>query len=111
MSNFLEKPQNPSLIGFLQVIGVSLYSALVAGFFFLMDKISTNEMNYLGIVLLLILMVFSAALTGAMVFGYPAYLALKNKIKEALQILAYTLVYGIIIILLVIFVLIFLEIN
>lgn len=43
---------------------------------------------------MLTLLVFSAAVSGSIVFGYPAYLTLvKNKIKEALTILAFTLLY------------------
>jgi hypothetical protein len=46
------------------------------------------------------LLVFSAAVTGSMVFGFPVYLALvKNKIKEALTILTFTALYALAIIL------------
>ncbi len=44
-------------------------------------------------ILILILLVFSVAISGAIVFGYPAYLVLKGKIKEALSVFAYTLLY------------------
>jgi len=49
---------------------------------------------------MLTLLVFSAAITGTLVFGYPVYLVLvKNKIKEALTILAFTLLFTFILIL------------
>lgn len=55
--------------------------------------------RFLGSLLILVLLVFSAAVTGSIVFGYPAYLALNKRIKEALSILAFTLLYCLIIIL------------
>jgi hypothetical protein len=43
-------------------------------------------------------LVFSAAVTGSIVFGYPAYLFFKEKkVKEPLLILAFTSLYCLII--------------
>ena len=99
MKKFLVKA-TPSTLGLLQAIAVILYCALVAGFFSTMTK-SPVQPGFFGFFLMLILLVFSAAATGSMVFGYPAYLALvKNKIKEALMILAFTLLFSLVIILL-----------
>ncbi len=58
--------------------------------------------NILGWILMLFLLVFSAAVTGLLVFGYPVYLVLNKKIKEALKVLGYTFLYCLGIILIVI---------
>jgi len=95
------RDKSPALIGFLQALGVAVYCGLIASFFFYMAKTKAEPPGFFGFFLLLALFVFSAAVTGSLVFGYPAYLALvKSKIKEALTILAYTLLFGLLIILL-----------
>jgi len=102
------KKLKPSLIGLLQATGVFIYCLLMAGFFWSMARFSKEPPEFFGITLVLSLLVFSAAVTGSMVFAYPAYLALNQKIKEALSLVAYTLLYllGIItIVMIVLFVL------
>jgi len=69
----------------------------------MMEKIIFEPTKILGITTILFLLVFSAAVTGLLVFGYPALLALNQKIKEALTILAYTFLYSLLIIFLVLF--------
>ena len=102
MEKLLQKPRDPSLIGLLQAVSITAYCALIGGVFFWMEKITANP-GFFGIFLMLTLFVFSAAVTGLTVFGYPAYLALNKKIKEALLVLAYTLAYSLLIILIIIF--------
>lgn len=88
------KKANLSIIGLLQALGLVIYCVLIAGMLNLFGKTLTAPVGFLGSVLILVLLVFSAAVTGSIVFGYPAYLFLKNKqVKEALLILAYTLLY------------------
>jgi hypothetical protein len=102
IEKLLEKKYNSSLVGFLQAAGVLVYCGLIAVFFFYMTKTAVQP-GIVGIFLMLALFVFSAAVTGSLIFGYPAYLALvKNRIKEAFTILAYTLFYSLLIILLTI---------
>ena len=55
--------------------------------------------GYLGVFLMLVLLVFSAAVSGSLVFGLPAYLAFNKKIKEAITLLGYTLFFSFLIIL------------
>jgi hypothetical protein len=100
MKNLFKKSPSASYVGLTQALGVTAYSILIGGFFYLMGEISATP-GFLGIVLMLILLVFSAAVTGSIVFGYSAYLALNKQIKEALNVLAYTLLYFIIIILII----------
>jgi hypothetical protein len=86
----LEK-EKPSNIGLCQALAVSAYCALIALFFKFMSE-AIPKPGFWGFFLMLVLFVFSAAVTGSLVFGYPAYLALvKNKVKEALNILAFTI--------------------
>ena len=97
------------LIGLWQALGVVAYCALVGGFIWYGERLFGKlEPGYLNVVLVLMLLVFSVALVGSILFAYPAYLSLNQKIKEALTLVAYTLLYslgllGVIIILLVIF--------
>ncbi len=82
-----------SLIGFLQALGVVVYCSLISAFFRLGNKFFPKQSDFYITVLILILLVFSAAITGMIVFGYPACLALNQKIKEALHVFFYTLLY------------------
>src|SRR3989344_2684944 len=96
----LEK-EKPYTIGLCQALGVTIYCVLIALFFNFMTK-NTNQPGLLGFLAMLLIFVFSAAVTGSLVFGYPAYLAIvKNRIKDALSVLAYTLVFSMAIIVLI----------
>ncbi len=95
-----------SLIGLLQAFGMVGYCFLVGGFIWYASKYFAAPPGLLGVALWLSLLVFSVAVSGSIVFGYSAYLALTQNIKDALTLIAYTLLYilgliGIIIILLV----------
>ncbi|MBU1177319.1 hypothetical protein KKH96_02635, partial [Patescibacteria group bacterium] len=83
----------PCLISFLQALGVVVYCFLIGSFLQLGERFFPQPPVFLLPVLILTLLVFSAAVTGMIVFGYPAYLALNNRIKEALIIFLYTLLY------------------
>ena len=99
----MTKQKSPMLIGLLQALGVAIYCLLIGTFFWNMDRYVDKPGNVMTIALMLILLVFSAGLTGLIVFGYPVYLALQKRIKEALQILGYTFLYVLFIIIVVIF--------
>ena len=90
--------RHPALIGFLQALSVALYCGLIGLFFNLAKNISPQPPEFWGTVVLLLLLVFSAAVTGLLVFGYPAFLILEREIKKALQILAHTFLFSLIII-------------
>ena len=102
--------EKPSTVGLLQALCVTVYCGLVALFFSFITK-ALPAPGFFGFFLMLILLVFSASVTGSLVFGYPAYLAIvKNKIKEGLTVLTYTLIFSFVIILVtVIFILTFLR--
>ncbi len=95
---------NLFLTGFLQALGVIVYCALASGFFWLVERSFVTPPGFLGIILMLVFLVFSVAVSGTIVFGYPAYLALNNRVKEALSLLIYTLlnILGFVIIIVII---------
>lgn len=88
----------PSLIGLLQAIGVIAYCVLIAVLFNFLGKTAVQPPGILGFAAILVLLVFSAAVTGSIVFGYSAYLLFKEKkIKEPLFVLAFTALFSLII--------------
>ena len=89
----LEK-EKPYTIGLCQALGVTIYCGLVALFFNYLTQ-TVDKPGFYGFFFMMLLLVFSAAITGSLVFGFSVYLAVvKNKIKEALQVLAYTLIFS-----------------
>ncbi|MEK7581313.1 MAG: hypothetical protein AAB512_03445 [Patescibacteria group bacterium] len=97
MLKYLEK-QTGSTVRLISTLSTVLYCGAIALFFNFMSKSTIKP----GFFLMLLLFIFSAAVTGTFVFGYPAYLAVaKNKIGEAINILAFTLLYSLAIILIV----------
>jgi hypothetical protein len=103
------KKTNLSLIAFLQALGAVVYCVLIAGLMWFLDQNFEAPIGFLGISLWLSLLVFSAGVTGSIVFGYPAYLALKQQVKQAVSLAIYTLLYllAIIAIALIILILVF----
>lgn len=86
--------KNPSLTGLFQAIGIVVFVVLVSGFFQLMAKISIQPPVFIVSAVMLSVLVFSVAVSGLIVFGYPAYLALNKRFKEGLTIVAFTLLYA-----------------
>ena len=78
-------------IGLLQALGIIAYTILISGLLQTLNNLSITPPGILGVALMLAILVFSAAVTSSLVFGYAAYLALNKKVKEALYILGYTL--------------------
>lgn len=72
------------LIGFLQAAGVGIYCALVAGLLRHLEKFLGAAPKVGGVAFMLLLLVFSVAVVGSLIFGYPVYLTLHRRIKEAL---------------------------
>lgn len=79
-----------SLISFLQALGVVVYCGLVAGFFWTANKFFISQPSFWQAALMLVLLVFSVAIVGSLIFGYAAYLALNQRIKDALLLVIYT---------------------
>ena len=92
--------KNPALTGFIQALGVIVYTSLVAFLIKAMENIN-SEGEIFNIVFVLTLLVFSAAISGLIVFGYPVFLVIQKKTKKALKVLGYTLFFLLILLLLV----------
>lgn len=92
---------HPAIVGLLQTVGVTLYCSLISFFFVSMDKIQTDAPSVIGLLLILFIFVFSAAVCGLLVFGYPLFLAFNKKLKEALCTVGYTILFSSFVILVV----------
>lgn len=102
------KKLSPNRVGLLQALSAVVYCSLVAGFFILMDKFGPQpkQPEITMMILMLFLLVFSVAVTGLLVFGYPTFLMLHKETKRAMQILAYTFLYSLLILILIIVIII-----
>ena len=91
---------HPALIGLFQSIAIAIYCGLISGFMWSMNDIMPNmgEMRVWGPALMLVLIVFSAAVTGILFFGYSAYLAFNKQPRRALTVVGYTFLFSLIII-------------
>jgi hypothetical protein len=76
----------------------AIYIALVAWFIFYVPRSLQSPDTFLVPMIMLSLFVFSAALTGSLVFGRPVLWYLDGKKKEAVLLLVYTLTMLLIII-------------
>ena len=83
----------------LNAVATALYIILIASFLFYAPKvIGPGPANTVLVpIVMLLLFVFSAALTGLLVFGRPVLWYLDSKKKEALSLLAATLLIFLII--------------
>jgi len=101
---------SPAQVGLMQAIGVGIYCSLIAFFLWSMgNSVEHAVPEFLAGVIMLFLLVFSVAICGILVFGYPVYLLIQKDTRRALSILGYHLLYAIII--LIIFLLIVLLIK
>lgn len=80
-------------ISFLSSVSVFLYIAGVATLIHNIDKIIDSPNTYWGPVMFLMLFVFSALITGLLVLGYPLWLYLDNRKKDAVTLLLYTVTW------------------
>lgn len=95
-----------ALVGFIQAIGVAIYCSLISLFLWTMGHNIENAPEIASGAVMLMLLVFSAAICGTLVFGYPVYLTFDKNIKKALQVLGYTFLYLLIIFILILLVMI-----
>jgi len=84
---------SPILAGLIQALLVTGYCVLIARYFYFMNQNFNSPPMVLGIMLMLMILVFSAAIMGVIVFGYPVYLLFEKKFKKALQVVGYTLLF------------------
>lgn len=91
---------------FLNAGAAALYVVAVASFLFYVPKSFGLADNVLIPIVMLLLLVFSVALMGVLIFGRPILWYLDGKKQEAFSLLAYTLVIFLLITLVALFVLI-----
>ncbi|TAK56946.1 hypothetical protein EPO17_03345 [Patescibacteria group bacterium] len=83
---------NPILkTAFIHAIATALYVALLVSGIFYAPKTPDQSFTILMPIIMLLLFVFSAAVTSYLVFGRPLLWYLDGRKAEALQLLAYTL--------------------
>lgn len=81
-------------IAFLNALATAAYIILVGAFMYYGGQIKIGRNNaFLAPIALLMLFVFSAALTAFLVFGRPAIWYLDGKKKDALELLFTTLAF------------------
>lgn len=82
------------LYGLATGLMVVVYCSLIATFMFSMEglKLFQDDSEILIIITMLLTLVISAAVTGALVFAYPAYLFIKKEFKAAVYALASNLI-------------------
>ena len=79
--------------GFLGGMAEAVYVFLVASVITVLDKVmAPPPTGLVGPMFVLLLLVFSAGVSGILVFGYPAFLALQNRFSEGLMTALTTLV-------------------
>lgn len=77
---------------FIDALGTVIYIIIVASFmFFLQEDVAKEPDTVLAPIAMLLLFVFSAALTGTLVFGRPILWYMDGKKKEAISLISYTL--------------------
>jgi len=82
------------LIGLAQAAGVAMYCLFVSWIFSFLRNFPDAQLPPLfAPAFMLMFLVFSAALTGSLVFGYPVYLLINKEIKRAISILLFTLLF------------------
>lgn len=84
---------SPQLCGFLQALGIVIYVLFVGLVISQLESFNFEPPHPLGITMVLTLLVFSAAVSGTLVFGYPAYLLVNKETKRALMILGFTFLF------------------
>jgi len=91
-------------------LATAFYVTVVGSFMYYgsMKKVGKNS-AFLAPIAMLLLFVFSAALTGFLIFGRPALLYIDGKKKEALSLLTYTLTFFCVITVIVLIILISLS--
>jgi len=90
-----------AIIGLVNALGVAVYVFIVSFIIRNGEKIFGEMKDVFGPVAFLLIFVFSAAITGGLVFGRPVMLYLESRKAEAVKLFFYTLGWLLIVILLI----------
>ncbi|MFA5133265.1 MAG: hypothetical protein WC459_00435 [Patescibacteria group bacterium] len=91
-------PVLSSILSSLLLLG---YVSAVSWFMNNAERFFGNKPDSSGAILILLLLVFSALISGLLVLGGPIYLYLENEKKPAFKLLAYNVIFLAIILLIV----------
>lgn len=80
----------PALVGFFQAVGIVLYVMLVATFMSSVENVFSDVPEVLAAITMLLLFVFSAAVTSSLFFGYSVLVVIQKQVRRALEIVAWT---------------------
>ncbi len=81
-----------TLYSFLQSAGIFFYVSLVAWFMSTAGKL-VGGMDVWGAVIILMVLVFSAAITGLLFFGYAFFLYFRDEKKDAIKLVGLNLAF------------------
>ncbi|MFH0951361.1 MAG: hypothetical protein V1765_02695 [bacterium] len=90
--------------GLLQAVLTAGYCALIAWFIWHIGQSGPQPMMLLGMMAWLLTLVFSATISGVLVFGYPIYLLIHHDTKRALSVLGFTLLYSLLLLIIASFI-------
>jgi len=94
-ANFLLVPRDRlsvlALYGFLQSVGIFFYVSLVVWFMSTAGKMAGGNM-WIGVIMLM-LFIFSAAITGLLFFGYAFFLYFRDEKKDAIKLVGLNLAF------------------
>ena len=76
---------------FLNSVGVVIYVILLVSFIFSLQRFSQKPDTIVIPIVMLLLFICSAAITGFLVFGKPVMLYIDGKKKDAISLLCHTL--------------------
>ena len=93
----------------MNALATAAYVVLIASFLFYVPKLVKPKDILLAPIVMLMLLIFSAALTGLLVFGKPVLWYVNGKKREAFVLLGYTLGIFLMITLVVLFLLFYLR--
>lgn len=97
----IKSPMWVGWVGLLQAAGVVFYCSIISFFLQSIKKIFISPPEFLIAIFMLCLLVFSAAVTGSIVFGYPVYLAVNKNFGKGLMVLLYTLLSFLVLLILI----------
>ena len=85
------KGESPQVkVGILAGLLESLYVIVIAVIMMRLGSMMQYVEGALGIVLMLMLLVFSAGVSGIFTFGLPIYLFLQKRVKDAIRVMVTT---------------------
>lgn len=91
---FRKKAKVPNVLaGLYQALGVIIYCGLISGLFYFASTSKIQPQVFLMTSAMLLLLVFSVAVMGLVIFGYPIYLVFEKKSKTAIKVLFWNLLF------------------